>query len=284
VIQASSDGGDTEETEPVYLTAIALNQETAGMYVGDTVRLNVIYTPDNADYPFASFSSSDDGVVTISDDGNMTAVKVGTAVITATSWDGGFTAECAVTVHKREGGGEDPQSIAVKRIKLSGISHKIAAGRKIQLKATVTPKKATDKSLIWSVSDTTVASVTQKGLVTIMPGTGGKTVRIRAAARDGSETIASWTITSMKGKVTKIRISGKTKVKAGKSLKLKAKVKASSGANKKLKWKSSNTRYATVSSTGKVKTKKAGKGHTVKITAMATDGTGKKAVRRIRIK
>ena len=64
----------------------------------------------------------------------------------------------------------------------------------------------------------------------------------------------------MKGIVKKIAISGKKSVKAGKSLKLKAKVSSTKKANKKLKWTSSNTKYATVSSSGKVKALKAGKG------------------------
>ena len=73
-------------------------------------------------------------------------------------------------------------------------------------------------------------------------------------------------------------------MKAGKTLKLKAKVKATKGANKKLIWKSSNTKYATVSKDGKVKTMKTGKGRKVKITAMATDGSGKKKTVTIKIK
>ena len=67
-------------------------------------------------------------------------------------------------------------------------------------------------------------------------------------------------------------------------LELKAKVKAGKGANKKLLWRSSNIKYATVTSSGKVKTKKAGKKKTVKITAMATDGSNKKATIKIQIK
>ena len=59
---------------------------------------------------------------------------------------------------------------------------------------------------------------------------------------------------------------------------------ASKGANTGLKWKSSNTKYAVVSSTGKVTAKKAGKGKTVTITAQATDGTGKKGSIKISIK
>ena len=72
-----------------------------------------------------------------------------------------------------------------------------------------------------------------------------------------------------KRQVKKITIKGKKSVKAGKTVKLKAVVKASKGANKKLRWTSNNTKYATVTSSGKVKTKKAGKKKTIKITAMA---------------
>ena len=67
-------------------------------------------------------------------------------------------------------------------------------------------------------------------------------------------------------------------------MKLKGKVKATKKANKKLQWKSSNTKYATVSSSGKVKALKAGKGKKVKITATATDGSGKKKSVTIKIK
>ena len=88
----------------------------------------------------------------------------------------------------------------------------------------------------------------------------------------------------MKGEVKKITIKGKKSVKAGKTVKLKAVVKASKGANKKLRWTSNNTRYATVTSSGKVKTKKAGKKKIIKITAMATDGSNKKATIKIKLK
>ncbi len=85
-------------------------------------------------------------------------------------------------------------------------------------------------------------------------------------------------------KVKKITISGKKSVKAGKSLKLKAKVKAPKGANKKIKWKSSNKKYAKVYKNGKVKTFKKAKGKKVKITAVAVDGSGKKKTVTIKIK
>ena len=73
-------------------------------------------------------------------------------------------------------------------------------------------------------------------------------------------------------------------LKYGKTLTLKAKVSPTYVTSTKVTWKSSNTKYATVSSKGVVKVKKAGIGHTVKITATTTDGTKKKAVCTVKLK
>lgn len=172
----------------------------------------------------------------------------------------------------------------VSSIRLSGISKKIAAGKKLTLKATVLPNNASNKKLIWKSSNPKVATVTPNGIVTLKKKTGGKKVTITATAKDGSKKYASWKITSMKGIVKKVKITGNKPVKAGKKLKLKAKVTATKKANTKLLWTSANTKYATVNAKGIVTTKKAAKRKTVKITAMATDGSGKKHTVKIKIK
>ncbi|MGN1166984.1 MAG: Ig-like domain-containing protein [Lachnospiraceae bacterium] len=179
-----------------------------------------------------------------------------------------------------------PQKLEIKisKITISGLSKQIAAGKKIKLTASVFPANATNKAVTWKSSNTKVATVTQSGVVTMKKGSGGKSVTITAMSKDGSSVKATYKIKSMKGFVKKITISGSKSVKAGKSLKLKAKVTATKSANKKLKWTSSNTKYAKVSSSGKVTTYKAGKGKKVKITAMATDGSGKKKTVTIKIK
>ena len=172
----------------------------------------------------------------------------------------------------------------VSSIHLSAISKKIAAGKKLTLKATVLPNNASNKKLIWKSSNPKVATVTQNGIVTLKKKTGGKKVTITATAKDGSKKYASWKITSMKGIVKKVKITGNKPVKAGKKLKLKAKITATKKANTKLLWTSANTKYATVNAKGIVTTKKAAKRKTVKITAMATDGSGKKHTVKIKIK
>lgn len=172
---------------------------------------------------------------------------------------------------------------SIKPFKATGKPKQIAAGKKVNLKAEIGLPDSITKQLIWKSSNTKVATVNANGVVTVKKKTGGKKVTI-TASNDKIKVSASWKVTSMKGIVKKVKITGAKTVKAGKSLKLKANVTATKKANKKLQWTSSNTKYATVNAKGVVKTKKTAKGKTIKITAMATDGSGKKATFKVKVK
>ena len=174
--------------------------------------------------------------------------------------------------------------VKVGKIKLLGVSKKISEGKKIVLKTVISPNNASNKTIAWKSSNPKVATVTQSGIVTMKKKTGGKKVAITAIATDGSNKYASWKITSMKGVVKKVKINGKKRIKAGKTLKLKAKILATKHANKKLLWKSNNSKLATVNQKGVVKVHKKAKGKTIKITAFATDGSNKKSTIKIKVK
>lgn len=86
-------------------------------------------------------------------------------------------------------------------------------------------------------------------------------------------------------KISKIKLNHKkAALKRNKSLKLVAQILPGSAWNTKLIWKSSNKKYATVTKSGKVKAKKKGVGHKVRIIASAKDGSGEKAVCTVMIK
>ena len=184
---------------------------------------------------------------------------------------------------KKDKKAETPAAITAKKVAVSGPSKNIAAGKKVQLKAVVTPKNVTKKGVTWTSSNKKYATVNSKGLVTTKKAGKGKKVTIIAKSKDG-KAAAKYVINIKKAAVKSVKLSGKASVKAGKSLKLKAKVKAGKGAFKKLAWTTSNKKFATVNAKGVVKTKKAGKGKTVTITAKALDGSGKKATKKIKIK
>lgn len=177
------------------------------------------------------------------------------------------------------------QEYKVTKIQITGASKKIAAGKKIQLAASVLPSNASNKAVKWTSSNKKYATVDSKGKVSAKKAGAGKSVTITATAADGSGVKATYKIKIQKDAVKSITLKAKKTVKAGKTLKVKATVKTTGKkANKTLKWTSSNTKYATVSSKGVVKAKKAGKGRKVKITASATDGSGKKKTVTVKIK
>lgn len=167
-------------------------------------------------------------------------------------------------------------------LRIHGLSHQLAAGKKVAL--TVSSHPAAPFALRWTSSNPKAATVNSNGVVSLKKKAGGKTVTITASTIDGRGIRASWKIKIRKGHVPKIMLSGVHAIRAGKAGKLTATIKATTGANRKLKWSSSNPAFASVSSNGLVRTKKAGKGKTVKITAMATDGTNRKKTIKIRIK
>lgn len=174
----------------------------------------------------------------------------------------------------------------IKKINITGISKKIAAGKKVKLTATVIPKNATNQKLSWSSSNKKYITVNKNGKISVKKAGIGKTAIITAKACDGSRVKTKYKIQIMKNAVKSIKLKVSSKsIKAGKSLKIKAKVfTTGKKSNKKLKWSSSNKKYATVSNSGKVKTKKAGKGKYVIIYAKSTDGSNIKAKIKIKLK
>ena len=185
-----------------------------------------------------------------------------------------------------ENTGENPSPVKVQKLSITAPSKKLAAGKKVKLTLTVTPSNAANKAVTWKSSNKKYATVDKNGKITLKKAGAGKTVTITATAKDGSGKKATIKIKIMKHAVKSIKITAPSKtLKAGKSMKLKTTIKTTGkSVNKTIKWTSSNKKYATVNSKGKVTAKKAGKGKTVTITATATDGSNKKAKVKIKIK
>lgn len=306
VIPSVSNGGTAILAKSVEAESITAANTTATVKVGESVKLNAAVAPANTTTNVV-WNSSDTNVAVVSKYGMVKGIAAGTAKITATLGDdSGKMVEFTITVEKTstqpgdvppsnpssgdtDSGDKTPESpkdVKVTKVTISGPSKKLAAGKKVKLTAKVTPSNATNTAVTWKSSNKKYATVDAKGNVTLKKAGIGKYVTITATAKDGSNKKASYKIKIMKHAVKSIKLSASKKaVKAGKTLKVKANVKTTGKTvNKTLNWSSSNTKYATVSSTGVVKAKKAGKGKTVTITATSTDGTNKKAKIKIKIK
>ena len=89
----------TVTPEAVSVSQITLNKTSTSISVGNSQTLTATVAPENAANKALKWASSDEDVATVAPDGTVTAVKVGTATITATAMDGsGKSATCKVTV------------------------------------------------------------------------------------------------------------------------------------------------------------------------------------------
>ena len=151
-------------------------------------------------------------------------------------------------------------------------SSSIAVGGTTQLTVGYTPTSTTYKDVTYSSSNTSVATVSNTGLVT---GVGNGTATITVTGYDGTKNItATIDITVSYVYVTGVSItSSSTEVSVGGTLSLNATVSPANATNKNVTWSSSNTSVATVSSTGVVTAKAAGE-TTITVTTVGTKSDG----------
>lgn len=158
----------------VEATRIALDKSSLDLVEGDYYSLTATIEPDNASNKYPEWRSSNSEVAVVDNEGKVVALKAGTATITAKVDK--QTATCTVKV--------EPKILAVSRIILDKGSLGLVVGETFTLTATVEPDYATDKTVTWSSSNPSVATIAD-GLVTAI--TEG-TATITATAGDYSAT------------------------------------------------------------------------------------------------
>ena len=247
----------TVNAKTVAVTGVSLDKTSLSLEEGETYTLTATVTPSNATDKSVSWSSSNTNVATVSNSGVVTAKTPGTTTITVTTTDGSKKATCSVTVTAKV--------IAVTGVSLNKTSLTLAPGGTETLTATVAPANATNKNVTWSSSNTSVATVSNSGVVT------AKTV--------GSATIT--VTTSDGGKTAKCSVTVAVPVSGisldqtaltlfeGENRSLIATISPSDATDKSVTWTSSNTSVATVSTSGVVSAKKAG---STVVTVRTTDG------------
>ncbi len=220
----------------VAVTSIILDKSSLSMQVGESVILNATVKPDNATDKNVIWGSSDVTVATVSD-GKVTAKKSGNAIITAKS--GSCIAECTVTV-----------TVNTEAVTIDKTSLSLAIGETATLTATVKPDNATDKSVVWTSSDESVAKVAngkvtaiKSGKATITASCGGKT----------AECVVTVTVPSESVTLDKTTLS----LAVGETAQLTATVKPDNATDKNVVWTSSDESVAKVTN-GKVTAIKSG--------------------------
>ena len=169
---------------PTAVSAITIDPKEWAGEVGESFTINAIIEPDAATDKTLTWSSSNEAVATVNADGMVTAVAVGEAVITVKA--GEVSATCAVTV----------VPTLVESITLDPTEWSGAPGESFTIIATIAPENATDKTLVWTSSDATVASVDSEGRVEVLRN---GTCTITASTTDGSALSAECVITGLSG-------------------------------------------------------------------------------------
>ena len=239
----------------VEVSSINFDKTGVSLKVGETVTLTATVKPDDATDKIVTWSTSDASVATVSD-GVVTAIKLGSATIRAKAGD--KEATCVITV----------EATPVTSVTLDQTSASLKVGETVSLTATVKPDDATDKSVTWSSSNTSVATVSSTGVVTAKSA--GSAI-ITVTTKDGSKTATcSVTVKAKTVSVTGVSLDYTSlTMTEGETQTLTATISPSNATDKSVTWSSSNTSVATVSSAGVVTAKAAG---TVTITVKTNDG------------
>ena len=248
--------------------SIKLNRSSVTMTAGTTYKLYATITPSNAKNKTVSWSSSKPSVAGMASGGVIKEKKAGTCTITAKTHNG-KKVTCKVTVKS---------AVVPKSIKLNKSSVTITAGNTAKLYATITPSNATNKSVTWSSSNSSVASVSGGKITAKKAGScnitaktsNGKKATCKVTVKAKPKTVA---VTGIKLNASSVTIT------AGKTYKLVATISPSNATNKKFTWYYSDSAVATVSGNGVVTAKKPG---TCTITAKTPNG--KKATCKVTVK
>ena len=253
----------TVTSKNVAVEGISLDKTSATLEKGKSLKLNATITPNDATNKAINWTSSNINVVTVDTDGNVLAKGVGTATITATARSNiekSVTATITVT---------EPKITAVT---ISGSSD-VNIGGTTTLTAEVLPKEV-DQTVIWSSSDSSIATVNNKGVIKgIREGVVTITVKTKNGTVIAKSTITIENVptpTSTPMVIESLSFNeNNISVKKGNSLNLVVEVKPTELSSSKLTWKSSDSSIVSVDENGVIKGLKEG---TTTITVTSSNG------------
>lgn len=166
----------TRVQPPQLVESIVFDTTEYNLFIGETATLSVTVYPEDAANREVTWESTNENVATVGNDGTVTALKEGNCWIYCRATDGsGVEALCHVIVSNVK---------LVERIELNrngGIT--LQAGQTFQFTATIYPSNATNKNVVWSIGNKSVASVDENGLVT---ANGEGSTALFCRATDGS--------------------------------------------------------------------------------------------------
>ncbi|MDO5382409.1 MAG: Ig-like domain-containing protein [Eubacteriales bacterium] len=228
------------------VTGITIEPNTVRLLVGDSAKVKAVVTPENATIKDVEWTSSNESIATVDEDGEIFALSTGKVKITATSQDGNnIKGVCWVYV---------TPVVNISSLRINSKEIYMLSGRSRQLSVIVRPVNNTD-AYEWYSSDTGIVQVSPSGVITTVgPGTADVFVISRNSSVEASCTVHS--LAMSRSSITLEQYDKYTLDVIG--------------TDDNITWRSSNPRVCTVSSSGEVVARRAG---TATVTAVVDNKT-----------
>lgn len=268
----SADNPEATETFRILVTqpvkSIQIQAENKTVASGSTIRLTGECQPADASIKGIVWASKNPQIASVDSNGNVTGLKRGNAVITATAADGsGAKGNITISVIQ-----------PVTGLRISPAEIRVTTGRYTQAKVTVQPADASDKSVTWTSSDERIATVVN-GRVT---GQKAGTCMVTCASKTNPEITASATVI-VSQLVTRIEFTNQKdelSFRTGEKLQLQWEVLPDDATDTAVTFKSAHPKIATVDSNGMLTAISRG---TATIYATAQDASKRQAAVRVTV-
>ena len=259
VIRATTVSGNLTATctltITISVTSISVSPTSYSLNIGSTKSLTAIILPSNSTNKAVNWSSANTAIATVNSLGVVTGISIGSTTIRVQTADGGFSATSTITV-----------TIGVQKITLNTSNISLVKGATFQAIATITPSNATNKIVSWTSAISSIATVSNSGLITAV---GNGTGIISAFTQDGNKTASM--IVRVTTPVSSVRLNQTTlTLTRNATYQMLRLISPSTASNQSVTWSTSNSAIATVSSSGNVRGIAIG---SVVITAQTLDGS-----------
>lgn len=233
----------------VLVSEIKLDVEEVTIFIGDTLQLSATVLPEDATFKELVWSSSDNSIATVSDDGLIAAIAVGSCEIFVADTKGDAKSKCTLTV----------VPVMMEEILIDKSTLALEVSERSRLTATIQPANTTNSSIVWKSSDETVATVDADGYVTAV-SVGSCTITVSDIAESVSASCqVEVSPISVKGiQFVNITDDDPVRLLIGEELSLSYKITPANAANKNVTWYSSNEDAVSVSSEGVITAKALG--------------------------
>lgn len=229
----------TDSSEDDIITSVSIEPSSLLLAIGDSKTVAAVVLPDTVTNKNVKWSTSDKRIATVKD-GKITGISLGSCTITAVSTrDDDMIGTCNIEV---------TNEIPLESVNFEYHDPQLQVGKQLQLKLVTSPDNCTDTSVLWTSSNTSVATVDNNGLVTAKSA---GSCHITAASKENN-TIQDVTYLLVENTVmvSKIQLESSSKsMVVGTEGKISYEILPNSATDKSLIWSSSDENVATVDST-----------------------------------